>query len=236
MKVRIKFTKQGAMKFIGHLDIMRYFQKAMRRADIEIRYSEGFSPHQIMSFAAPLGVGLTSNGEYMDIEVEEQSDCAAIKERLNLAMAEGISVIGCQKLKDSSKTAMSIVAAADYTLEFREKYHPANWTDFERDLSDFYNQNNILIMKKTKKSEKEIDIKPMIFDLHLIGEKIFMKLSTGSAANLKPELVMEAFYRWKEEIYPEFACMVQREEVYTNLGSEEEPLLVPLDAAGGDVE
>ena len=57
MKIRIKFSKQGAMKFIGHLDTMRYFQKAMRRADVDIRYSEGFSPHQIMSFAAPLGVG-----------------------------------------------------------------------------------------------------------------------------------------------------------------------------------
>jgi DNA repair protein RecO (recombination protein O) len=59
------------MKFIGHLDIMRYFQKAMRRADIDICYSEGFSPHQIMSFAAPLGVGITSDGEYLDIEVHE---------------------------------------------------------------------------------------------------------------------------------------------------------------------
>ena len=69
MKIRIKFAKEGTMKFIGHLDIMRYFQKVMRRADVDIRYSEGFSPHQIMSFAAPLGVGLESRGEYVDIEV-----------------------------------------------------------------------------------------------------------------------------------------------------------------------
>ena len=54
MKIRIKFTKQGPVKFIGHLDVMRYFQKAMRRADVDIKYSEGFSPHQVMSFAAPL--------------------------------------------------------------------------------------------------------------------------------------------------------------------------------------
>ena len=69
MKIRIKFRKYGNMKFIGHLDVMRYFQKAIRRADVGIRYSEGFSPHQIMSFAAPLGVGITSEGEYLDIEV-----------------------------------------------------------------------------------------------------------------------------------------------------------------------
>ena len=67
MRVRIKFSKHGAVKFIGHLDTMRYFQKAIRRSEIDIAYSGGFSPHQIMSFAAPLGVGQTSNGEYMDI-------------------------------------------------------------------------------------------------------------------------------------------------------------------------
>ena len=67
MKIRVKFKKWGCMKFIGHLDMMRYFQKAVRRADIDIRYSEGYSAHQIMSFAAPLGVGITSDGEYFDI-------------------------------------------------------------------------------------------------------------------------------------------------------------------------
>ena len=82
MKIRIKFRKQGTMKFIGHLDVMRYFQKAMRRADVDIRYSEGFSPHQIMSFASPLGVGLTSNGEYLDIEVNSSGSSAEMVKRL----------------------------------------------------------------------------------------------------------------------------------------------------------
>ena len=63
IKIRIKFRKYGVMRFIGHLDIMRYFQKAIRRANIPIAFSGGFSPHMIMSFAAPLGVGVTSAGE-----------------------------------------------------------------------------------------------------------------------------------------------------------------------------
>ena len=77
MKVRLKFSKYGALRFIGHLDVMRYFQKAIRRAGIDIAYSEGFSPHQIMSFAAPLSVGHTSSGEYFDIEVTEKSNAKA---------------------------------------------------------------------------------------------------------------------------------------------------------------
>ena len=68
MRVRLKFQKYGAMKFIGHLDLMRYFQKAFRRAKFDNEYTKGFNPHQIMSFAAPLGLGLTSEGEYLDIE------------------------------------------------------------------------------------------------------------------------------------------------------------------------
>ena len=72
MKVRIKFTKTGAMKFVGHLDTMRYFQKAIRRAELPVAFSGGYSPHMIMSFAAPLGVGTTSMGEYFDMELTEK--------------------------------------------------------------------------------------------------------------------------------------------------------------------
>ena len=67
MKIRVKFTKEGDLKFIGHLDVMRFFQKVLRRAEVVICYSAGFSPHQIMSFSAPLSLGLTSEGEYMDM-------------------------------------------------------------------------------------------------------------------------------------------------------------------------
>ena len=83
MKIRIKFRKYGTMKFIGHLDVMRYFQKAIRRSEVNIRYSEGFSPHQIMSFAAPLGVGITSKGEYVDIEVLDTENSKKMIDRLN---------------------------------------------------------------------------------------------------------------------------------------------------------
>ena len=115
MKIRIKFSKQGNMRFIGHLDIMRYFQKAMRRAAVDIRYSEGFSPHQIMSFAAPLGVGLTGSGEYLDIEVLSTESSGRMVERLNAQMAEGMEVLSFKRLPDSAGNAMSLVAACDYT-------------------------------------------------------------------------------------------------------------------------
>ena len=69
MKVRIKFSKEGPMKFVGHLDTMRYFQKAIRRAELPVAFSGGYSPHMIMSFAVPLGVGMESLGDYFDLEM-----------------------------------------------------------------------------------------------------------------------------------------------------------------------
>ena len=100
MKIRIKFRKYGVMKFIGHLDMMRYFQKAMRRAEIDIAYSEGFSPHQIMSFAAPLGVGITSDGEYLDIEVHSTRSSIESIKALNDTMVEGVEIVSYRMLPE----------------------------------------------------------------------------------------------------------------------------------------
>ncbi|SET73368.1 TIGR03936 family radical SAM-associated protein [Lacrimispora sphenoides] len=236
MKLRIKFSKQGPVKFVGHLDVMRYFQKAMRRAGIDIKYSEGFSPHQIMSFAAPLGVGLTSNGEYMDIEVNSMEDCKTMVSQLNEVMAEGIQIMECHILEERAKNAMSLVAAADYTLTFRDGKQPNDLVAFLNGLSDFMGQDHIFITKKTKKGEREIDLKAFIYELSVHGETIFMKISAGSADNIKPELVMEAYYQWLGQTCPEFAFQIQREEVYGNKVDEEHRMLVPLGHIGESLE
>ena len=86
MKARIKFKKYGALRFIGHLDVMRFFQKAIRRAHIPIAYTGGYSPHMIMSFANPLGIGITSEGEYFDIEVNESMTSKEAVAALNETM------------------------------------------------------------------------------------------------------------------------------------------------------
>ena len=226
MKIRIKFRKYGIMKFIGHLDVMRYFQKAIRRADVAICYSGGFSPHQIMSFAAPLGVGITSNGEYVDIEVSEAEGSEVMKERLNSVMSEGFEITSCRRLPEEAANAMSIVAAADYTLAFREGYEPQEGAKvwFEG-LVSFFSRPSVMITKKTKKGEKEMDLKPLVYELEYrmaepddgSKDRLFMKISTGSAANIKPEQVLDAYYRFLGQERPDFAFLVQREEVYADL-------------------
>lgn len=234
MKVRIKFAKQGAMKFIGHLDIMRYFQKAMRRAHIDIAFTEGFSPHMVMSFAAPLGVGLTSDGEYMDIEIKTPVSSREAVDRLNAVMVDGMSVKSFRRIEEGKAgKAMSLVAAADYTVRFRKGYEPfAGWQEA---LQAFAQQPEIIILKKTKKNEVETDIRPMIYQLSISDDSIHMTLATGSTANLKPELVIEAFLKSREMELSQFALLVNRDEVYADIGTEDRQL-VSLESLGEDIE
>lgn len=235
MKIRIKFAKQGNMKFIGHLDVMRYFQKVMRRADVDIRYSEGFSPHQIMSFAAPLGVGITSRGEYVDIEVLSTDSSKEMLRRINGVSVEGMEVLSYKRLPDTAASAMSIVADSDYRVTFRQGKEPEDWEGFAAGLEAFADQDQILVTKKTKKGEKETDIRPMIHSLSVDGQTVRMRLATGSVANLKPEAVIRAYMDQAGLVLEDFALLVQREEVYGSRGTGEGAELVPLDAFGEEI-
>lgn len=240
MKIRIKFAKYGMMRFIGHLDMMRYFQKAMRRAEIDIAYSEGFSPHQIMSFAAPLGVGITSEGEYLDIEVHSSKSSKEALKALNEVMVEGVSVLEYRRLKEGTKNAMSSVAAADYLVTYKNAGADAC---FNEALQRFYGeQSEILITKPTKKGEKVMDLKPLIYELEAVDVKgetgFFMKVCTGSVDNVKPELVLLAFSDYCkatgacEFCFEPLKMQIHRVEVYAQNGDE----FIPLGELGLDIE
>jgi len=231
LKARIKFRKNGVMKFIGHLDIMRYFQKAIRRAGIPIKFSEGYSPHMIMSFANPLGVGLTSDGEYFDIELRAPIASKEAVEKLNEQMVEGMEVISFVEIPDDKKSkGMSIVAGADY-LSISKVGMPAE--DWKEKLSAFFAQEEILVWKETKKSKKEVNIKPMIYELYPEGDNIYMRVAAGSVQNLKPELVTEAFAAYCGMSDAKFVH--HRLETLANTGTDTEPVFVPLDSLGTEI-
>ena len=227
MKARIKFRKYGVMKFIGHLDVMRFFQKVMRRADIPIAFTGGFSPHMIMSFANPLGVGVTSDGEYFDIELTEEIDMQAAVARMNETVVEGIEIVNMVPISDDKKqTGMSIVAAADYLSSLKNGEFPEDW---KKKAEGFMSQPSISIIKKTKKSEKEVDIKPMIYRFEVRDDSVYMLVATGSVENLKPELVMQALCNFLNVDKESVSFAHHRLDVYANVGTEDEKEFVSLD-------
>lgn len=232
MKLRIKFAKHGTMKFIGHLDIMRYFQKAIRRAEIDIAYSTGFSPHQIMSFAAPLGVGLESDGEYLDIEVNSITSEEDMKKRLNEVMVEGMEILSIKLLPENAGNAMASVAAAKYLVTFRKGYEPD--FDWQDKITKFLQKPSIIVTKQTKKSEKELDLKPYIFDCKIEGDAAMLMVDASSSGNIKPNLVMEAFYKENGKTLGEFDLEITRMDTYGNKGTVEDAIFVPLEEFGND--
>lgn len=234
MKLRIKFSKHGVLRFIGHLDVMRYFQKAIRRAGIDIAYSAGFSPHQIMSFAAPLGLGLESNGEYMDIEVNSLTSSKDFMNVLNAQMVDGIRILEAKLLPDNAKNAMASVAAARYTIAFREGYEPIFLTG--EVTGDFFSQSEIIVTKQTKKGETTFDMKPFLFDCAYddVQKILMLVVDASSAGNIKPSLVVKALYEKNNAEFDEYGLLITREETYINAGTQEEIRLEPLGFIGSD--
>ena len=238
MKIRIKFRKYGALKFVGHLDMMRYFQKALKRAGIDMKYSEGFNPHMIMSFAAPLGVGITSDGDYFDIEVLSTKSTEESLKVLNEAMVEGVEVTSYVALPDTAKKSMSLVAAADYEIFYKKGYEiPRSVAEFTEIYRNFYEeQSEILIVKKTKKSEREMDLKPLIYDFQVQNRNdtpvFYLKVCTGSVDNIKPELVLASMFAAAGLTYHPEAMQIHKLETYTK---NEQGDFIPLDALGENI-
>jgi radical SAM-linked protein len=226
-KLRLKFSKHGPIRFLGHLDVMRYVQKAIRRAEIDIKYSEGYSPHQILSFAQPLSVGSTTDGDYMDMTVMSMESVASVMDALNGAMNEGIVITAITELPEKSVNAMTSVAAAEYIISFREGKEPS--FDLEKTFSDFMDQKEIPAVKKTKNGEKTIDIKPLIYKWEILSDnRIHVLLSAGSSSNLKAALLTESLFSFAGEEMKEFAAVFHRLETYLSGTDDKGDYIQPM--------
>ena len=221
MKYRVKFTKHGVIKYIGHLDLLRYFQKAFRRTDVETIYSKGFSPHMLMSFASPLGVGMEGYGEYFDVELGEHETPESVKEQLNATMAEGIEVIDVVALPDNFGNAMASVAASDYELEFHKE------NPLTPELIDKYNKTEVVpFVKNLKSGDVTINVKDFVFDLYLLKDNVlFAKVDSSSMNNLRPSALLQAILSLEGKNLEDYPFHIVRKELYRRNKRDE---LVPL--------
>ena len=237
MKLRIRFTKHGAVRYIGHLDVMRYFQKCIRRAGVNVSYSGGYSPHQIMTFAAPLGVGLESEGEYMDIGIEdEHPDTEAILNALNQASVPGIRIRSVRILPEDAGNAMASVFASEYEITFYDdKSSSCPNADELRSAVERMNSSEVCIYhKKTKKTSRDINLKEFIYKLDIVNDEngstvIGMIINSSSADSIKPGFVMEYLFELAGYEMPENALKITRLDMFTQIGSGE---LVSLEDIG----
>lgn len=210
-KVRIKFSKKDTLCFIGHLDFLRVFQQTIRRSGLPIAYSQGFNPHQILSFALPLPLGMTSINDYADITLTEPIDNDEIILRLNANAPQGL--VFHAVYKPYGKPAAAATVVADYTV------NTVISKEIENAIESLMACKTFIIPKKTKSGIKDTDIRPDIFNIEIVENGIKLVLSAGSGRFLNPLLVAEQILT-----IPPCNSMMSRTELYQDINGELLPL------------
>lgn len=187
--IRTKFKKEGDMIYISHLDLQQLLQRAFRRAEIDLVYSQGFNPHPKISYGNALALGTESQGEYVDVEIEDDLSVEEYLSKMNEQLPEGIDFVKAMEITKQTPSLASTIEYGEYiyTIEL-EKSLTKEF--IKSKMLEFMAQDEIMITKKNKKGKiVESDIRPMIkqFDLLNLNEEVIVleaMIATGSKANL----------------------------------------------------
>jgi len=232
--MRVRFTRGESVKFLSHLDLMKVFERAVRRSGLPVSYTKGFNPHPQMVFGLPLAVGMTSECEHADFQLDAEIEPKEFIQRLNDSLPDGIRVTAAAVNK-SGKNIMATVRRADYELEVFTDEALA-YDDASASLAAMLERNSIMAEKETrgKRGEtilKETEIRPLIFDAAIEelkpvpqGYEVFKSaflvkasLKAGSEANLSPALFIKALAgQWG---VPAAAVRIHRKALYIDTGN-----------------
>lgn len=231
MRVRyiIKYTKESNIKFISHLDMQKTIQRGIRRSGLPVQYSKGFNPHIEMSIAQPLGVGVYSSGEYFDLMMEEEIDEKEVIDKLNACSARGIRYLSAKMLilHDNERKiprTMALIDACRYTIKIRYK----NVDLIENEINELLKSDDWTTLKKSKKSERLVNIKPFVFDFKFWIKDDYLVLNTllrsGSKEHLAADVLVNFIKEKTSNVDDEAFVDVKREEMYYYQGEKLEPL------------
>ena len=204
---RITYEKCERVKYISHLDFIRCWGRAFKRAKIPVKYSNGFNPHILLNIALPCPVGVSSSCEMLDIALTQRIDCEEFKNRMTAALPDAVKVVRVEENVDM-KDFYDILSAS-YTVEFN--------SSSKINLDDFNSAENVMIEKKSKRKVNEVNIKDFIRNIEIsesngTNHRLKLHINAGNFSNLKPELViksMEMFFDCKAT-----DIKIERKEIY----------------------
>lgn len=208
-KLRLLFVKEGTAAYISHLDLLRTVQRAFPRTELEIKHSQGFHPHPIISIVLPLPVAQSSDCELLDFEVTQDTDGSGIAEKLNTGMPSGLRVLDCYPATRPVRDLAFL--RADVTFEY-DNGVPA---DTAEAITALLRRPELVIQKRTKRKDlADVDIAPMIKEVSFTaGEGVVTGTVTVQAQNpgLNPQLLEKAIARYLPELTPDFTRIRRRE-------------------------
>ena len=190
MRIQITFSKQGALRYTGHLDLHKLWERAARRAGLPLAYSQGFHPQPKMNIAAALPLGFSSRCEVIDLRLEQDISLDDLTDKLNATMPEGIRVLDVSQVDERAPALQTQVLSAEYEVTAIES---SFGSDLKRRIDSVMESESIIRTRR----DKEYDLRPLIESLtpHPSpsgrGETIFMKLSAKEGATGRPEEVLD---------------------------------------------
>lgn len=188
MKMLVVFEKQERLRFVGHLDLMRSMQRALRRSGVPIAFSKGFNPHLLVTFAAPLSVGMVGAREVMEVPLSSEISEAEFMDKLSKALPPELPCLSARAVDDKHPAPMAQLFAASYTIALKE-----NADKIIAALPALLEKNEVIMMKKSKSGEKPADIRPMIYNVVVSSENtLTCTLALSESATCKAELLMDA--------------------------------------------
>lgn len=213
-KIRLRFKKTGRAIYISHLDLMHTMQRGFSRAGYELKYSEGFNPHPIISIILPLSVGCSSVCELMDFRLKQECRLDRLPVELTAVMPEGIEAI--EAYEPLRKAAELKWLAIEGIFEYDNR----SAADMAPELIKFFAQDEIIVPKKTKRGLGEFDVKSAIKEIAFNADGNNVKVNAVISAQeptLNPELLTEALRLKAEEIAPDFAKYTRTETYDCNM-------------------
>jgi len=184
MRIRITFAKLGALRYTGHLDLHKLWERAARRAELPLAYSQGFHPQPKMNIAAALPLGFSSRCEVLDMRLEHDIQLDGLREKLQGTLPTGIQVTSVESVDERAPTLQTQVVSAEYEVSLAEA---GFGSDVKRKIESVLESDSIIRTRR----EKEYDLRPLIEALDLVDGKIFMKLAAREGATGRPEEVLD---------------------------------------------
>lgn len=229
MMIRAKYTKMGDMVYLSHLDLVRLFERAFRRASVPLAFTQGFNPHPMIAFAAPLSVGISSTAEYVDVVLSEPMDPAAFMQQMNETLPTDLQLLAAV-LKDEKGTASLMQEAELMTYEIsfllQKEISEKQISDH---ITNFLNQDQVIIEKKAKPKKgnkrfgksskaKQVDILPLIHQFKLLSKTdhqvtFLLAIYVVNQETVKPALIMEAWIKHGALTVLQDSMDIERKEI-----------------------
>ncbi|MDD5686834.1 MAG: TIGR03936 family radical SAM-associated protein [Elusimicrobia bacterium] len=208
IKIRVKYAKQDPLRFLSHLEVVSAIRQGVRRANLPVCFSEGFSPQLKIAFGPPLSVGYTSTCEIFDMEMVSRVIPEEVKKSLLLSMPSSLGILAVTSVPVAAKSMELSMNVAKYSVKWlttSENMIPVR-------IKDFFELKELLVERLTDKNKREIDVRPLVIDIKNIDGKIEMLVRFGPRKTVKPDMIIQKIFNLNDS--ERSALIINRDELF----------------------